>query len=86
MSKFEKFAHEHAKIRPRNKDMLETRMDSFVMKNVKQISLGSVEFLNNTLFHFLDTIKVRIQAKCIADDVSLYFRNQVTKKRKIFLI
>lgn len=39
-----------------------------------------VDFCNNFFLHFLDTIKVRNQARSTFTDTSMFNRNQVTSK------
>lgn len=86
MTKFENFAKDH-KIKTEKQSTklksLNEKMDFFIFRNTKEISMGCVEFINNTFFHFLDTVKVRLQAKNLVEDTSLFFKNRVTDKRKI---
>jgi hypothetical protein len=65
-------------LRQRINDRIEDTMFRFT----KEVSMGSVELLNNTLFHFLDTLKVRLQAKNIKEDIALFSRNRVDQKSK----
>ena len=69
--KFSKFKESQKKFgRFKKNNNLNDKMESFVFKNMKAISLATVELMNNVLFHYLDTIKVRLQAKAIKDDTS----------------
>lgn len=61
------------------------KLDSFIFRNIKALSMGLVETFNNTIFHFFDTVKVRLQAKSMIDDVSLFHKNKVIKKSKNYL-
>ncbi len=84
MSKFENFIKDNEQKRSkgsRNKT-LSMNMDFFIFRNIKQLSMGIVELVNNSLFHGLDTLKVRLQSKCLTDDVSLFYKNKVELKRK----
>jgi hypothetical protein len=83
MSKFEEFKKDKIKSvvkSAKKKDMAEN-MDMFVYRNIKEISMGIVELINNTLYHGFDTLKVRLQAKCKIHDTSCFFKNKVDKKR-----
>ena len=84
MDKFENFVKDReiiSKKERRNKS-LSDNLDLFVFRNIKQLSMGTVEFINNTVFHGLDTLKVRLQAKNMFDDTSLFYKNKVQLKRK----
>ncbi len=83
MNKFENFKKDRTGQQTnerRQKDMI-VNMDLFFYRNIKLISRGIVEFINNTVFHGLDTLKVRLQAKCLTDDVSMFYKNKVEFKR-----
>lgn len=62
-----------------------TKLQYFAFTNARLVSFVVVDFCNNFFLHFLDTIKVRNQAKSIFSDTSLYNRNQVTSKGKVNL-
>jgi hypothetical protein len=83
-NKFESFLKDKEKTTQKLKKQknFSENMDLFIFKNVKQLSMGLVEFTNNTLFHGLDTLKVRVQAKCMVEDVALFYKNKVQLKRK----
>jgi hypothetical protein len=68
-------------LRKRIKD----KFEDIVFRYTKEVSLGVIEMLNNTVFHFLDTLKVRLQAKNLKEDIALFTRNRVDKRRSIFL-
>ena len=87
MSKFEEFKKDRIKVYTKDKRQqnLNENMDLFVFRNIKRLCMGSVELINNTLFHGLDTLKVRVQAKCKLHDISLFFKNKVETKR-IFIL
>ena len=53
-------------------------MNSYSIRNAKVLAYMSVETLHNTIFHLIETVKVRAQARNIGgEDVSHYFKNQV---------
>jgi hypothetical protein len=52
----------------------------FASSNIRLSSFVVVDFMNNFCLHFLDTIKVRMQAKSMINDTSLYNINKVTNK------
>jgi len=83
-NKFDSFVKDHNQTFQTTKRIrnLQDNFDSFFFRNSKQISMGIVELLNNTFFHGLDTLKVRLQAKSIIEDVSHYHKNKVEYKRK----
>jgi hypothetical protein len=82
MSKFEQFKSDEMKnIKNSNKKFHE-KLDNFVMINHRKMNLGFVELFNNVVFHALDTVKVRIQAKSHFEDVANYLKNRVFEKRK----
>jgi hypothetical protein len=56
-------------------------LNNSVIRHNKLIAFMSMETLHTTLFHFIETVKVRAQARNIAGaDTSNYFANQVEKK------
>lgn len=60
-------------------------MNSFYIRNAKSIALCSLECFHATIFHVIDTVKVRGMARnLVSSDVAFYFKNQVMYKR-IFL-
>jgi hypothetical protein len=51
-------------------------LNSFIARNTKSIAYISTETLHNTIFHFIETVKVRGQARNLkSGDVSHYFKN-----------
>jgi len=83
-NKFESFIKDKEKttLKIKKQKNFSENMDLFIFKNVRQLSMGLVELINNTAFHGLDTLKVRIQAKCMVEDVALFYKNKVQHKRK----
>jgi hypothetical protein len=81
--KFEAYIRDKEKssLKTRTKKKISQNMDLFIYKNTKQFSMGIVELINNTIFHGLDTLKVRLQAKCMTEDVSQFYKNKVQNKR-----
>lgn len=59
-----------------------TKANFFISTNIRLTSFVVVDLLNNILLHGLDTLKVRLQAKSIFNDTSLFQTNQVSKKSK----
>ena len=56
-------------------------MNSFQIRQNKLIAFVAVEATHNTLFHFIETVKVRGQARNTATgDYSNYFKNKVEQK------
>jgi len=56
-------------------------LNSFVARNAKSLAYISTETLHNVIFHFIETVKVRGQARNLkSGDVSHYFKNSVEKK------
>ena len=56
-------------------------MNSFALRHAKALAFIATESIHNTLFHFIETVKVRGQARNLkGGDVSHYFKNQVEKK------
>ena len=56
-------------------------MNSFQVRQNKLLAFVAVEATHNTLFHFIETVKVRGQARNLATgDYSNYFKNTVEKK------
>lgn len=55
--------------------------NSIVGRHYKALAYLAVETSHNTFFHFIDTIKVRGQARnLVAGDISYYFKNKVQEK------
>lgn len=83
--KFELFRKEQlekgSSFRKRNKNYHD-KLDNFFVINHRKINLAILETFNNVAFHALDTIKVRLQAKSIVEDVGGYMKNRVFDKRK----
>ena len=51
-------------------------MNSFVIRHAKTLAYVALESTHNTIFHFIETVKVRGQARNIASgDISHYFKN-----------
>ena len=50
---------------------------SFYVRHAKALSYVSLECFHATMFHFIDTVKVRGMARNLNSDVSFYFKNQV---------
>ena len=56
-------------------------MNSFMVRHAKMLTYAALESTHNTLFHFIETVKVRGQARnLVSGDISHYFKNQVEKK------
>ena len=56
-------------------------MNSFALRHAKALAFIATESIHNVLFHFIETVKVRGQARNLkGGDVSHYFKNQVEKK------
>ena len=56
-------------------------MNSFAERHYKALTYLAVETSHNTFFHFIETVKVRGQARnLVSGDISHYFKNQVEKK------
>jgi hypothetical protein len=87
-SKFDLFVKDKFNVYNKEKriNKLHDNLDSFVFLNSKQISMGLVEFINNTVFHGFDTLKVRLQARSLIEDVSHFNKNKVQFKRNIINI
>ena len=84
MSKFEKYKKD------KNPNYFQKKMNNLLLKlkeisflQSKAISMAIVECFSNISFHAFDTFKVRIQARSIFDDNSLFFKNKVNEKSKI---
>lgn len=55
--------------------------DTYLFRNIKMFAFAATEASHNTLFHFIETVKVRGQARnIVTGDISHYFKNQVEKK------
>jgi hypothetical protein len=67
-------------------DKFFNKFEYLIFRYTKPMTMGSIELLNNSIFHFLDTIKVRLQAKNIKEDIALFTRNRVTERRISYLI
>jgi ABC-type uncharacterized transport system permease subunit len=56
-------------------------MNTFQIRQTKLLAFIALESTHNTLFHFIETVKVRGQARnLVSGDISNYFKNQVEKK------
>jgi hypothetical protein len=56
-------------------------LDSFVIRHAKPLGFIAIEVFHNVIFHFVETVKVRGQARNLnSGDVSHYFKNSVEKK------
>jgi hypothetical protein len=56
-------------------------MNSFHLRHAKLMAFVAMESTHNTIFHFIETMKVRSQARNLkSGDTSHYFKNQVEKK------
>jgi hypothetical protein len=53
-------------------------LNNFVERHFKSLAYISVESTHNIFFHFVDTVKVRAQARNLkSGDISHYFKNKV---------
>ena len=52
------------------------------MRHAKDLSYVGIECFHATMFHFIETVKVRGMARNLTADISFYFKNQVQNKRK----
>lgn len=51
---------------------------SFVERHYKMMAFCSIETCHTTFFHFIDTVKVRLQARNAAgEDISHFYKNKV---------
>ena len=58
-------------------------LNNIFLRNSKALCYVAIETFHNTAVHFIETIKVRAQARNIkTGDPSLYFANGVQTKRK----
>jgi len=72
--------HENAMLRNFVTDGINP-MNSFHLRHAKLMAFVAMESFHNTFFHFIETMKVRSQARNLkSGDVSHYFKNQVEKK------
>ena len=56
-------------------------LNSALLRHSKLLCYMALEATHNTLFHFVETVKVRGQARnLVSGDHSHYFKNQVEKK------
>ena len=56
-------------------------LDNLMVKHAKLIGYVALESCHNTVFHFIETVKVRGQARnLVSGDISHYFQNSVEKK------
>jgi hypothetical protein len=87
MSKFDKYVSDKKREikSSKMKNKFSGYLDSFLFKNVKELSMGWIEFLNNTILHGFDTIKVRQQAKSMVGDIAMYHKNNVIQKCIVIL-
>lgn len=53
------------------------------MRHAKDLSYVGIECFHATMFHFIETVKVRGMARNLTADVSFYFKNQVQNKPMI---
>jgi hypothetical protein len=60
------------------------KLEDIIFRYTKEVSMGVIELMNNTVFHFLDTLKVRLQAKNIKEDIALFNRNRVDNRRNVY--
>jgi hypothetical protein len=51
------------------------------VRHAKDLSYVGIECFHATMFHFIETVKVRGMARNLTADVSFYFKNQVQTKR-----
>lgn len=53
-------------------------INNVFLKHSKVFSYVALEMFHNTMFHFIETLKVRGQARNLkTGDISLYFQNKV---------
>lgn len=51
-------------------------MNNLLVRHAKLLSYVALESTHNTVFHFVETVKVRGQARnLVAGDISHYFKN-----------
>jgi hypothetical protein len=81
--KFLNFENDKKNMKESLKTRLGYKLEDIVFRYTKEVSMGVIELLNNTVFHFLDTLKVRLQAKNIKEDIALFTRNRVDQRRSI---
>jgi hypothetical protein len=62
------------------KQSLSYKINSFIFHNKRLCSFMVIDLCNTIFLHFLDTIKVRNQAKSVISDTSEYFKNDVIRK------
>ena len=55
-------------------------IDGFMFRNIKSITYIALETFHHSMFHFIDTVKIRSQARNLTQDVSFYFKNKVVEK------
>jgi len=81
-AKFQKFIQdkEKRKYSSLRKMQILEKFDNHLFRNIKLLTMGGIEFLNNVSLHIFDTIKVRLQAKSIISDISLFHANRVQEK------
>ena len=62
-------------------------LNNVFLRHSRSLSFVALEMLHNTIFHFIETVKVRGQARNLkSGDISRYFHNKVVQKRKLTLI
>ena len=57
----------------RNEDIEEQLLNSFTLRHSKSIAFCGIEAFHATLFHVIETVKVRGMARNLTQDVSYYF-------------
>ena len=56
-------------------------MNNAWLRHSKALSFVALGMFHETLFHFIETVKVRGQARnIVSGDISGYFKNEVVKK------
>ena len=56
-------------------------MSNFFLRHAKAMGFVATESIHNVMFHVIETVKVRGQARnLVSGDISHYFKNQVEKK------
>lgn len=65
------------------KKSINYRILNYISNNIRLTAFAIVELGNNIFLHFIDTIKVRNQAKNPINDTSMYHHNKITHKSKI---
>lgn len=61
-------------------DLAVNPLHNVFLRYSKSLSFVAIEMFHNTLFHFIETVKVRSMARnLVSGDYSGYFANKVTK-------